>query len=150
MMHFKVLTVASWVAIASIVGLSALTVFWLLYPYPVSTIEQPIRILNKNNEVAIGSPIVQELKIHKPNNLPPSDASRVLVCEDGNLITLASLPNTLNLPTGEYTLINDRYVLPPKVSVGARCVFVWRQSYQVNPIRKIHVEWKSEPFVVIK
>jgi len=121
--------------------------FWQVYPYKVSSIKQPIKILNKNKQVAIGESIIQELHINKPNNNVPIDVSRTLLCEDGNLVTLS--PNVAtNLPLGEYTIINDKYVLPPKVAIGSKCIFVWRQSYQVNPIKKIAVEWRSETFTV--
>ena len=145
--HF-IPVVLAWATI-SLISFTALTViYWLLASYPVTTIQEPIRILNPNKEVRIGEPIIQELKIHKPNDTAPANTTRVLLCEDGNLVTLATLPSPLNLPTGKYTLINDRYVLPPKVSPGSRCIFVWRQSYRVNPVREIPVEWKSETFIV--
>lgn len=147
--HIKALTIFSWVAIIAISGVSLLLIVWLLMPYQVTSIEEPIQILNPNKEVRLGEAILQELKISKPNDIPPTDTTRVLVCDDGNLVSLASLPNTLNLPMGEYTLRNDRYVLPPKVIVGSKCTFVWRQTYQVNPIKKIPVEWRSELFTVL-
>lgn len=146
----KIFTVLSWIIIAFITFVSSLIIFWFLYPYPVSSIKEPIRILNKNNEVTVGEPIIQELKITKPNNIAPADPTRVLVCDDGNLVTLSAIPSTLNLPIGSYTFVNDRYILPPKVATGAKCAFVWTQSYQVNPIRKIAVEWTSEQFKVVK
>lgn len=145
----KIATIISWCVIIFMATVSSIMIFFLLYPYPVATIEEPIRILNKNNEIAIGEPIIQELKITKPNNIPPTDPTRVLICSDGNLVTLSAVPNTLNLPTGSYTFINDKYILPPKVVVGSECHFVWTQAYQVNWIRKIPVEWVSEQFKVV-
>ena len=145
----KIFMVASWLSIFFITFVSSLFIFWLIYPYQVTHIEEPITILNKNKEIRIGEPIQQLLKIHKPNNESPINPTRVLICEDGNLVTLSALPNTLNLPVGAYTFENDRYILPPKVSPGAKCVFVWRQEYRVNPIRKIPVEWRSETFTVL-
>lgn len=140
------------IAILTFIMLTVFTVtyaFWQVYPYKVSSIQQPIKILNKNKQVAIGESIIQELHINKPNNAAPIDVSRTILCEDGNLVTLS--PNVAtNLPIGEYTLINDKYVLLPKVAIGAKCIFVWRQSYQVNPIKKIPVEWRSETFTVVK
>ena len=143
----KALVIGSWLAISFIVTASVLSIFWLLAPYQVTQIEEPINIVNENNEVRIGEPIIQELKIHKPDDDAPTNVSRLILCEDGNLVTLSNL-QTLNLPVGKYTLVNDRYILPPKVAVGSRCQFVWRQSYPVNPIRSIQVEWRSETFTV--
>jgi hypothetical protein len=139
-MKHRLLIALLWTAIIFII-ISAITIIvWLLYPYQVVQIKEPIRILNPNKEVAIGEPIIQELRINKPNDIPPANPTRVLLCEDGNLVTLAPLPGALNLPSGSYTLVNDRYTLPPKVSPGDRCIFVWTQTYEVNPIREIPVE----------
>jgi len=143
-----VLVISMWLAISFTVSTSLLIIAWLVLPYQVTTIQEPIRILNENKEVRIGEPIMQELKIDKPNDTLPENPTRVLLCDDGNLVTLASLPTALNLPVGKYTLENDRYILPPKVAPGSKCEFVWRQSYRVNPIRVIPVEWRSEPFKV--
>ncbi len=121
--------------------------FWLLYPYQVSTVKEPIRILNEGKTVAIGTPIVQELVISKPNDEAPIETSRTIICSDGNLVTLSVLPG-INLPIGDYTLVNDRYILPPKVAVGTSCQFIWRQAYQVNPVRTISAEWRSEWFII--
>lgn len=136
-----------WAAIIFISGVSLLIIAWLLLPYSVADIEEPIKILNTGREIVIGQPIIQELKITKPNNEPPTDASRALLCDDGNLVTFAPVAAN-NLPVGSYRLINDSYILPPKVAVGSECVFIWRQSYKVNPIRAIQVEWRSESFKV--
>lgn len=147
-MKHRILIIVLWLAIGFIAAVSMLMIAWLVLPYQVTNIKVPIQILNDNKEVGIGEPIIQELKINKPNDIVPENPTRVLLCEDGNLVTLAPLPTVLNLPVGKYTLINDRYVLPPKVALGESCVFVWRQSYRVNPIRVIPVEWRSESFKV--
>jgi len=147
-MKHRILIFSLWTAIIFIIVAAITIIAWLLLPYEVTQIKEPIRILNQNKEVRIGEPIIQELKIDKPNDIAPANLTRLLICENGNLVTLAPLPNALNLPIGEYTLINDRYILPPKVTVGDTCVFIWRQTYEVNPIREIPVEWRSETFKV--
>jgi hypothetical protein len=144
----RLFIVVSWIAIAFITISSAIIIFWLLYPYKVSSIDVPINIVNKDNQVQLGHSIIQELKIDKPNNIPPTNATRVLICDNGELVTLAPIPSALNLPIGTYTLINDRYILPKQVPVGSMCSFVWTQDYKVNPIRSISVEWRSELFKV--
>jgi len=143
----RIIVAAMWLAISLITLIAITIILWLIMPYRVATIQQPINILNENNEIRIGEAIVQELKISKPNNEPPIDVSRLLLCEDGNLVTLAPVTAS-NLPIGTYTVINDTYILPPKVAVGTRCTFVFRQAYKVNPIRAVPVEWRSEYFTV--
>jgi hypothetical protein len=147
-MRNRILTAVLWIAILSIAGMALTIIAWLLLPYDVVQIKEPIKILNPNKQIAIGEPIIQELKIYKPNDQAPANASRLLVCENGRLINLAVVPNVLNLPIGEYTLTNDRYLLPSSVLPGDKCVFVWRQTYEVNPIREIPVEWRTETFTV--
>lgn len=121
--------------------------FWVFYPYQVSEVKVPIEIENENNQIRVGERIEMRLQISKPNNIKP-EGTVFISCDDGNLVTMASL--TSNLPVGEYSLINDKYVLPPKVAVGSKCVFNFRNSYQVNPIRDIVKEWYSESFEVIR
>lgn len=121
--------------------------FWVFYPYQVSEVKVPIEIENENNQIRIGERIKMRLQISKPNNIKP-EGTVFISCDDGNLVTMASL--TSNLPVGEYSLINDKYVLPPKVAIGTTCQFNFRNVYQVNPIRGITKDWYSEEFKVIK
>ena len=130
---------------ASIIVLTCL--FWVFYPYQVSEVKVPIEIENENNQIRVGERIEMRLQISKPNNIKP-EGTVFISCDDGNLVTMASL--TSNLPVGEYSLINDKYVLTPKVAIGSKCTFNFRNSYQVNPIRDIVKEWYSESFEVIR
>ena len=130
---------------ASIIVLTCLV--WVLYPYQVSDVKVPIGITNENNQIKVGEKIEMKLQVTKPSDIKP-DGTVFITCDDGNLITMASL--VANLPVGQYPVINDKYTLPPKVAVGSKCVFNFRNSYQVNPIRTIIKEWHSESFEVIR
>jgi len=130
---------------ASVIVLTCLV--WVLYPYQVSEVKVPIEIMNENNQIRVGDKIEMKIQVNKPNNISP-EGTVFITCDDGNLVTMASL--TANLPVGEYTVLNDKYTLPPKVEVGSKCVFNFRNSYKVNPIRNIVKEWYSESFEVIK
>lgn len=134
------------VIIALALAFLSVVLFWLVYPYDVSKVEEPITVLNKNKEISIGSNIELELKVYKPNNIKP-DTLIFISCDDGNLLPLTPLP--VNLPIGKYTVISDSYILPPKVAIGAKCKFNFRNTYQVNPIRSIIREWSSEEFLVL-
>ena len=124
-----------------------LMLFWTVFPYQVSDVQEPIKILNENKQIKIGEPIEMELIVNKPTDIKPI-GSVYITCDDGNLVTMNS--SVTNLPVGKYTVINNRYLLPPKVMVGAKCQFNFRNVYQVNPIRDITREWNSESFEVIK
>jgi len=138
------------IAILTFIMMTVFTVtyaFWKLYPYQVSDVKVPIEILNENNEIAVGETIQLELQLTKPNNLRPN-GSVFITCKGGNLITLNGSPQ--DLPVGQYTVKNDRYILPNKVSVGGKCTFVFKNSYPVNPVREITKTWTSEEFTVVK
>ncbi len=127
--------------------LIGLVAYWLIKDYPVTYVEQPIEILNENNQIARGEPIVMKLNIVKNNNYSPSSSSTIL-CNDGSLFTLAS--RSVSLPDGEYTIISRSYILPDTVNVGATCKFKFTNNYKVNPIRTKSVVWESQDFKVIK
>lgn len=140
--HF--VTLVTFISVSVILIVS---IFWLIYPYQVSDVKEPIKILNENRQIRVGEPIEMELIVNKPTNIKPV-GSVFITCDDGNLVTMNSA--VTNLPVGEYTVINNRYLLPPKVMVGAKCQFNFSNVYQVNPIREITREWNSEYFEVIK
>lgn len=141
-----------WHAIAIITFVSTtilvlIMLFWTIYPYKVSEVKVPIKILNDNKQIRIGETIEMEIQVNKPSELKP-EGSVYITCNDGNLVTMNSM--TTNLPVGEYTVVNRLYKLPPKVAVGSKCKFNFRNVYQVNPIRDITREWASEDFEVIR
>lgn len=141
-----------WHAIAIITFVSTtilvlIMLFWTIYPYKVSEVKVPIKILNENKQIRIGETIEMEIQVSKPSDLRP-DGSVYITCNDGNLVPMNSI--TTNLPIGEYAVVNRLYKLPPKVAIGSKCQFNFRNSYQVNPIRDITKEWYSESFEVIK
>ena len=99
------------------------------------------------NRIAIGEPIVMELAVDKERNARPVASDRFIKCGSGNLVTLTSAPR--DLPIGNFTIISDSVILPAKVSPGDQCVFTFRITYEVNPIRSETVDWESERFDVL-
>lgn len=140
--HF--ITLVTFISASIIVVVS---LFWLTYPYQVSNVKVPIKILNDNKQIKVGETIEMEIQVNKPSELKP-EGSVYITCNDGNLVTMNSM--TTNLPVGEYTVVNRLYKLPPKVAVGSKCQFNFRNAYQVNPIRDITKEWSTEDFEVIR
>ena len=143
-------TAVATVAFISIGGwlvLFAGFLWWTFQPVQLTSVAQPVEILNEGNEIRIGEPIVLRLAVDKPDGIRAVAADRFLECDSGNLVSLTS--STKDLPPGSYVIINDKTVLPAKVSPGDVCVFVFRNTYSVNPIRTETVEWRSEPFTVL-
>lgn len=139
-----------WAAIVGISGWLAIIgvyVWWQVQPVNLTDVIEPIPILNENNAIAIGDPIVMELVVDKPQSVRTVDSERFLSCASGNLVTLTASPR--DLPPGQYTLVSDSVKLPAKVTPGDTCHFLFRITYQVNPIRTDTVEFASEDFTVL-
>lgn len=127
------------------IAYGVINLYWLLHDYSLPSVKTPIAIMNKNDEVAIGDRIEMRMVVDKPAVLKP-EGSVFIECEDGNLVTM--VPIITNLPVGKYISYNDKYVLPPKVAVGARCALQLKYTYQLNPIRTETLQWGTETFTV--
>lgn len=120
--------------------------WWLLHPYGLPQITQPMPIENENKTIAIGEPIKMKMEISKPRDMTPSVSQRNLTCNDGNLVTLAG--GTTQIPTGSYTIHSSNYTLPPKVAKGSICKFNFVNTYKLNPLRSETITYSSEDFKV--
>ena len=139
-----------WAAVLGIGGWLVILggwLWWTFQPAALPTIAQPIPILNDNREIAIGEPIVMRLAVDKPSGVRVTQSLRFIQCDSGNLVTLTAAVR--DLPSGSFTLIADTVKLPAKVSPGDVCVFTYRNTYSVNPIRTEVTEWSSERFTVL-
>lgn len=143
----KIFHCLAWVAIIGNLALIGLVAFWLIHPYPLPTITQPIPILNENKEIAIGDPIKMKLEVNKQREMKPTTITRNITCNDGNLVTLANI-SVQDLPKGSYTLISDKFILPPKVAKGSTCKFNFINTYKLNPLRSETTKYSSEQFKV--
>lgn len=142
----KILFWLAWLAIVGNLILISCVAFWIIYPYHLPDIKEPIPILNQDNKIAVGENIRMQLEINK-RAATVNNNTVFITCDDGNLVTMSS-ENTKNLPVGTFVVVSDSYVLPPKVKVGSVCTFHFRNNYKVNPIRSITKDWQSEPFEV--
>ena len=143
----KIVTVAALIGIGGWLAILGGWLWWTLQPVHLPDVRQPIPILNDGNKIAIGEPIVMLLAVDKPPGVRTVQSLRFIQCDSGNLVTLTAAAR--DLPAGNYTLIADTVLLPAKVSPGDVCVFTYRNTYQVNPIRSETVEWSSERFTVL-
>lgn len=126
----------------------ATAIYWLFFPYKTADIVEPIKVLNDNHEIAHNEPIKMELHITK-YELYPVSTTNTITC--GSLIYVIGsvLPKgSTTLPKGSYVRLQDAYTMPGDAPVGASCEFVFHNEYEVNPIRTVIKEWRSESFTV--
>jgi hypothetical protein len=142
----KILHILGWVVIFGNLALIGLVAWWLLHPYGLPQITQPMPIENENNEIAIGEHIRMTMEVTKPRDMTPSVSVKNLTCNDGNLVTLAG--GITPIPTGSYTVHSSNYILPPKVAKGSTCRFNFVNTYKLNPLRSETITYSSEDFKV--
>ncbi len=140
-MHFL-----GWFIIFGNLFLIGIVAWWLIHPYTLPDVKEPIPIENENKVVAIGEPIKMKLQVNKPREMAPTTISRNITCNDGNLVTMTAV--TQDLPTGVYIKHSENFVLPPKVAKGSTCKFNFQNTYKLNPLRSETVIWSSEDFKV--
>ena len=148
--HTRVLLTGAWFGIIGSLCIMAVLIFWTVVPVTIPEIEEPLPILNPDNEIAVGEPIVLELNVFKEHQFLSADSNRYLRCSDGNLKLLVSDGRSTQLPVGEYTLINDNVSLPSGLTIGAVCEHVFDVTFDVNPIRSVQTAYVSEPFTVVE
>jgi hypothetical protein len=133
-----------WMAILGNLSILLLVIFWLIFPYQLPYVYQPIEILNPNKTIAIGETIDMKIELVKKDNTEALIRPNI-TCSDG--ITVPLITKDLSLPIGAHTLLSSAYSLPP-VNQGTTCRFNFDVNYQVNPIRDIPMRWSSEEFTV--
>lgn len=132
------------VIITAILGL--LYFFYLvLYPFKTVDLVQPMKVLNPNHTVQRGGELIIEVEYIKYGNYTV-DSTKNIICEDGNLVTMAS--NTTNLPAGQQKFVVS-FTVPAKTSLTS-CYLQYTNVYKVNPIRNITKVWSTETFKVVE
>lgn len=149
MAHNKRLNYMAYLSVlvsACIVFSTAVFVYWLVQPAKLPYIIEPIEILNDNNEIAIGEPVEMKLHIVKTDEVRTTNQTPRIECNSGNLVTLVG--SNKDLPIGEYQIISNSYLLPPKVLIGDTCRFYFQTTFEINPIKSVSADWVSEDFKV--
>lgn len=144
--HSKLLEAIGLSIIGFGIAYGLLSLYWLMHDYELPSVKTPIQIVNANHEIAIGDRIQMRMVVDKPISMQP-EGSVFISCKDGNLVTM--VPLITNLPVGKYVVFNDKYILPPKVAVGSKCVMNLKYTYQVNPIRTETLQWPTEEFTAL-
>lgn len=107
-------------------------------------IDQPFKVLNENKVVYKGEPLIFEIHYIK-NNEYPTDSTKTIECDDGNLVTIVG--DSKVLPKGENTLISKNTIIPQKTSNGM-CRLVFINVYKVGPLREEVLRLETEYFEV--
>lgn len=137
-------------AVIGIVYISRWTYDNYIDTFKLPYIKQPIEIMNENKIIAVGEPIRMKLEINKPELLEVIASNVNIVCDSGNLITMA-INNNKTLPVGEYVIYSDNYLLPNKINDGDTCQFNFINTYRINDSRQSDaILWSSEKFTVVK
>jgi hypothetical protein len=122
--------------------LEIIIIFWLIYPYkPLEILEAP---KVKQKTVKAGEILEYTIKFKKNTDIPAS-ITRTLV--DGVLYTLPTLSPINRKGTQTQTI--SSLEIPRSIPSG-KYYFLTSSCYQMNPLRTVCVEYKSDQFEVIK
>ena len=126
------------------IGLVLLLTYWLIWPYNVITIRK----------VEVRTPIVQagkEVEVYiesiKHMSVPATIYREIINDHAWMLPSFVS-----NIPLRQEDQVSDwvlRFQIPESAPTAKNYRIHTTYVYQVNPIRKIQVEWMTEPFTVI-
>jgi len=118
--------------------------FLSFYPFKTLEVYEPVKVVG-SKIVRRGESMDFELTYEKYVNAEV-ERTRVIICDDGNLVTLSS--EAILLPIGSHTLNTNHFIIPAKISNG-QCHVQWSSAYHINPLRTIIVTYSSENFTVV-
>lgn len=117
--------------------------YFLFYPAQLPIIyNEPFPV--SPQEVKKGEVLTYEMHVNKRKQYTV-DIHKNIVCEDGNLVTLAS--NKTNIPLGKQT-IRLEVIIPIKASFST-CYIEINSVYQVNPLRSETQTMRTQTFKII-
>lgn len=142
-MKAKIYIVISWVTIISALLLVLLNLIWLLYPYNPATFRTlPHKF--ENNVVVGGSFLTMYIDVCKNINVSP-EISRVFV---GGVIY--QIPTYITVDDALGCKIRKVQIYVPKGLPVGKYFVNTSYKFQVNPIRSIEMQTRSEHFEVIE
>lgn len=147
--RLKLMNFAIWGIFIVMFAVASVWLYWLVQPYQLPFVKEPIQILNKDKEVRKGEPILMQIEINKPNELQPYLSAHRVDC-DGGTVTEFFRSTPREVPAGKRTVISSDYFLPEslQIKVGATCNFVFNLDYRINPLKTVGATWTSEDFKV--
>ena len=96
-------------------------------------------------EVKRGETISYVMEYDKRQSFPV-DIYKNIVCDDGNLVTLAPKITNISIGRGKVT---PTIVIPEKTSLGI-CHVEIEHVYKINPVRTAHQSFSTDNFDVIE
>ncbi len=146
MKRHKILSAVIWAEFIFSGALITLMLVWLLKPYDVVTLAQPIEVMNENKTIRPGERLL--LKIDYSKNLAISGrVAQSILCDSGNIFVLDSFSN--NIPVGKKVFISDRVRISSNIDNDV-CYYQQVVEYKVHPIRTVSYTFVSEKFSIVK
>lgn len=134
------LTVAMLIANIIVLAIAAFLLFW---PAQLPTIyNEPFPVYPP--EVKKGETLTYTMEVNKRKQYSV-DIHKNIVCEDGNLVTLA--PVKTNIPLGRQT-VRPEVIIPAKASFST-CYIEITSVYEVNPLRNETQIMRTQNFKII-
>lgn len=90
-----------------------------------------------------GDTLMYEIEFNKTKQYRVA-ANKNIICEDGNLVTLA--PTESDAPLGKHKAVGS-IVIPEKASSGD-CYLQFDNTYYVNALRSVHREMRTQSFII--
>lgn len=117
--------------------------YLLTYPFVVSEVDQPFKVLNKDKHVKLGEVLVLGVGITKYMD-SSARITQHLLCDGGRVVSMPTRYSSL--PVGSHKLT---VVIPvPTETPQGKCNYVAGYDFQINGIRSIYKSLHSETFDV--
>lgn len=139
----KIINILSWIVIVSMMALILLFGFWYLYPYNLIEFKSPVyTVLNENKTVKSGEILKYEVDYCKYTDLDPVVTKWYV---DG-LVYQTPEGRGVIFPGCRKQIVNN--LVPENLLPGEYYIKIFI-DYEVNPIRHIIYENRTEKFTVL-
>jgi|WetSurSiteA1Bulk_404760.scaffolds.fasta_scaffold12101_3 hypothetical protein len=119
----------------------------MVYPFKIQDVEEPLKVVNPNNEVKRGEFLQLQIHINKYVDLP-SVVSPSIICENGYYYIYPDL--TSNLPIGEQTFTVANIFKIPMEAPLSECRVRVTDRFQLNIFRSNTTANESDEFRIIE
>lgn len=145
-MRLNDLTVINKLILILLIGIYAVVSYWMLRPYTVGIVKEPMRVVNAGKTIRAGSVLFYEMDMEKLLPLAALISKQVIGKDGGAVVTIA--PVIGNLGTGKFKKLFPALI--PNYTPEGEYVLKWQGDYKVNPLRTVSIIVHSEPFWVVK
>lgn len=142
-MKLDMFKIVSWATIVSGLFLCLYLGFLLTYPFQVSEVDQPFRVLNKDKQIKPGQTLVLGVGITKYMDVSAS-ITQHLICDDSRVVSMPT--RNSSLPIGSHR-VTVAVPIPTDTPKG-ECRYVAGYDFKISGIRSIYRLLQSEQFYV--